>query len=153
MGSDTKLKRYQTALEKLAAEHGELSAELVVNAAKPKSSPLHDAFTWDQSKAAALYNLEEARHLIRTCYVIVHDEIEPERTVRVRKFEFAGGAYHTVDDVMRNESWRTEFMQRLARELSLLRQRYQNVAALQQYFGPIDAKLSEAEELAKKASA
>jgi hypothetical protein len=40
-------------LERLAAEHGELTEQLIVDAARSPDSLLHSLFEWDDAKAAA----------------------------------------------------------------------------------------------------
>jgi hypothetical protein len=60
----------RVALEELAARNnGRLTPEEVIAAAKPKSSPLHDHFTWDDKSAAHMQRLYEARELIRSVRV------------------------------------------------------------------------------------
>lgn len=44
---------------------GILTPEAVVEAAQPKTSPLHPHFEWDNKKAAHQYRLDQARELIR----------------------------------------------------------------------------------------
>jgi hypothetical protein len=59
-------------LKKIADKHGgKLVPADVVKAAENPKSPLHDAFTWDDGEAAALWRLEEARTLIREVRVQV----------------------------------------------------------------------------------
>lgn len=55
----------QAELDKLVKQYGDVTAERVLDSARPKNSPLHDEFTWDDSAAAEAYRLEEARRLIR----------------------------------------------------------------------------------------
>lgn len=57
------------ALRELEAKQGIIRPADVVNAAKPKNSPLHGFFTWDDKAAAAKYREQEARHLIACVYV------------------------------------------------------------------------------------
>lgn len=45
---------------------GTLTPDAVLAAAKAKSSPLHDLFTWDTNEAAMKWRLEEARTIIRS---------------------------------------------------------------------------------------
>lgn len=145
-----KVRKYQKALEKLADRNGgELSAEVVVSEARKSRSPLHDAFEWNDARAAEEFRLEQARRLIRTCFVVVRDEVEPDKSVRVRAFEHVDGSYRRIEDVMQNASWRKELMNRLAHEVSLLRARYQNISSLQSVYQPVDEKLAEAEERAE----
>ncbi len=63
-------------LERLSTKHDGLTPAKVVAAAKPKSSPLHRAFTWDDSEAARKLREQEARHLIRSVVVINPDRAQ-----------------------------------------------------------------------------
>jgi len=45
---------------------GRLVPELVIEDARPVTSPLHDAFTWDDTRAAHERRLDQARTLIRS---------------------------------------------------------------------------------------
>lgn len=60
---------------KLIAERdgGLLRPAAVVEAAKPVDSPLHNAFTWDDTKAANEYRLLQAQKLIRSFKVTIED--------------------------------------------------------------------------------
>lgn len=55
-------------LEKLARD-GRLTAEAVVADARKKTSPIHDVFEWDDSKAAHSYRVGQARQLIASVEV------------------------------------------------------------------------------------
>lgn len=54
-------------LKKLCGNKGGVSTAQVVEAARPKSAPLHSWFTWDNTRAADLYRQEEAGMLMRFC--------------------------------------------------------------------------------------
>lgn len=61
-------------LKRLQDIHGTLSAEIVLNAARPKKSILHPIFEWDESKAAEKYRLYQARLLLNNIKIrIVSD--------------------------------------------------------------------------------
>ena len=60
------IKRY---LEKQFPE-GVFTSKQVLELARPKNSPIHQYFDWDDSHAAELYRLEQARQLIQ-CVVSV----------------------------------------------------------------------------------
>lgn len=62
------------ALSALYKKNGVLTKELIVKAAKPKSSPLHGEFEWDDAVAADGYRK------IRAGYLITHIEITVQRT-------------------------------------------------------------------------
>lgn len=48
-----------------------LTAQRVVNAARPDDAPLHPLFEWDNAMAAEAYRLDQARMLIRSIDIIV----------------------------------------------------------------------------------
>jgi hypothetical protein len=56
-------------LTRIYNEHGALSAQVVVDAARPEDAPLHPAFEWDDSTAAEAYRREQARTLIKVVRV------------------------------------------------------------------------------------
>lgn len=67
-------------LARIRKERGGLKPEVVIEEARPKNSPLHTAFTWDDSKAAHEYRLWQARSLIRAVCVVPSDQ--PDLTPR-----------------------------------------------------------------------
>lgn len=102
---------------------GFVTPESVVKAATPKSSPLHDYFTWDDSEAARRYRLVEAQGLIRRYKITV--EVAPERTVRLRAFSaIPGTGYVSTPDGLAQQETRDVIFQQAVRELSALRRKY-----------------------------
>ena len=61
------------SLNAIEARDGAIKPAAVVAEARPKASPLHSLFTWDNSKAAELYRLDEARNIIRSVRIIRMD--------------------------------------------------------------------------------
>ena len=59
----------RAALKAVEKQDGTLTPTRVVEAAKPKSSPMHDSFEWDDSIAGQKFREEQARTLIRTVWV------------------------------------------------------------------------------------
>ena len=64
-------------LEQLRKANGVLTPNHVVDAARAKSSPLHDGFTWDDTLAAHSWRLSEARYLVRHITVVIEAGTEP----------------------------------------------------------------------------
>ncbi len=76
---------------------GRLTADLVVEDAKNRTSPLHPLFTWDRSKAAAAYWLAEAREVIASVRLVVTNETTTLRVpVYVRATDMVGQGYRSV---------------------------------------------------------
>ena len=61
--------------ENLAAQHplGICTPSALVDAARPKRSPLHDRYVWNDTEAGELYRLEQARAQLRTVRVVIDD--------------------------------------------------------------------------------
>ena len=58
-------KKIQEAIQELrAANDGVLSPRVVVDAARPRSSPLHNEFEWNNRRAARASQEEQARRLL-----------------------------------------------------------------------------------------
>lgn len=66
----------------LLAEKGCIGPGEVVRDAEPLDSPLHEYFTWDDTSAARLHRLEEARELIRSVAVVVVGRDDQRRISR-----------------------------------------------------------------------
>ena len=106
------------ALQEIADNNNGLLAPAdVVNAARPKNSPLHSSFQWDDSLAAEQYRLWQARMLIRVT-VRYLPGVESNEPVRVfvsltgdRKPENGeAGGYRTLVSVMTDEDLREQLL-------------------------------------------
>lgn len=53
---------------------GQISPRELVDLARPKNSPIHHYFDWDDQSAAEKYRLRQARQMIRCLVVIVDDQ-------------------------------------------------------------------------------
>ena len=65
--------------------HVPTSTELL-NAARAKSSPLHDHFTWSDSAAGEKYRLIEAQQMLRSVDLVAFLNREKSKRITVRKF-------------------------------------------------------------------
>lgn len=125
-------------LEKIRlANGGMLTEEAVIEAARPKRHPLHNRFTWDDTKAAKRWRIEEARRLI--VQVVVTIARPRNRTVSVRAYaslptdRAKGGGYRSIQDILSNRRQRTELLAAALSELEAFKKRYGKLAEL----GPI----------------
>ena len=73
----------QQVAQELYDKHGKLTPSLLVEAAKPKNSPAHDGFEWDDKKAGAEYRLWQGRGWCRRVELRPEPSAEPERPVSV----------------------------------------------------------------------
>jgi hypothetical protein len=123
------------ALRAIAAKHNNvLKPEDVVEAARPKTSPLHDRFTWDDNVAAEQYRLWEARQLIRTTiqYIEIGGEekrcrvfcsLTPDRTEE-------GGGYRETTAVLSNKKYRAQLLADAYAEMKFFAAKYDRLQEL-----------------------
>ena len=131
------------ALQEIEERDGVLRPEAVVQAAEPKTSVLHGFFEWDDSEAAELYRLHQARVLISIVVksVPVNDEV---RKVRVfvsltpdRNEE--GGGYRSVASVLSSAEMRKQLMEDALDELRVFEEKYRGLQELATVFLAIKA--------------
>ena len=67
----TTTKTADEALIELIRSRGSVTAEEVVRAARPKASPMHSRFEWDDALAGPLWRAEQARSWIRHLTVAI----------------------------------------------------------------------------------
>lgn len=108
-------------LERIQEAHGgTIRPEHVVEAAKPKSAPLHEAFCWDDKAAAAEYREQQARYLMRCiCIEVTRGDAEPmviRNLVNVEDGEL-GGVYVDIESAMQNEDWQAQIKRDAVRRL------------------------------------
>lgn len=102
-------------LERIRKENGgELKPADVIAAAKPKSSPFHDAFTWENEEAAIGYRLWQARQLIKSVSFVVqkgNERIHLPVFVNIPATEQTGQYYQATHvAVTREDEWRAALM-------------------------------------------
>lgn len=98
-------------LADLESSEGQLTAQGVVDAARPKDSPLHPAFEWDDQKAAESFRLVQARSMIKSIEVVVQapdaDAVTPKTVYfNVPQSGETEGGYKSRDVLATNvEEW------------------------------------------------
>jgi hypothetical protein len=115
---------------------GVIQPQAVVKAARNPKSPLHQLFTWDNSKAAEQWRLEEARRLLRT-YVIVenNDAAEPLRCfVSLSTDRKSGGGYRHIADVLNEKELYQRLLADSIEDLRAFQARYEKLKELRPVF-------------------
>ena len=83
MTNDTIKAGVQQVAQQIYEQTGSVKPSALVEAARPKTSPAHRGFTWDDKKAAHLRRLDEARNWIRVIVVKASEDEQAERLVHV----------------------------------------------------------------------
>jgi hypothetical protein len=125
-------------LKRIAKENGGLlKPEIVVREARPRSSPLHSRFTWNDTKAAQEYRLWQARQLIRVVVEVI-DGIKGSHEVFVSlTSDRKASGYRVMTDVLSNAQMRAMMLQDALDELEMFRDKYRRLKELATVFAAI----------------
>ena len=140
------------AMEKVRkANGGNLVPELLVDASRPVSAPLHKEFEWDNKVAGEQFRREQARYIIRSIEVVRAEA----PTVQSRAYEaivivkegIKGDkpeprrVYQTTEDILRDPVSRADLLTTALRDLASLRRKYAGLSELAMVFKAIDATI------------
>jgi hypothetical protein len=139
----TKIALIKSELDRLHNRRGSLTPQAVVEAAKKKDSPLHDHFTWDNSKAAQKFRLLEAAFLIRTVRVNVSYGEETHRAPAYLLPVRGESSYRQTQDVMGNAELSVAMLDLARAELGAFRKRFGTLHALAGLMSAIDKTLDD----------
>lgn len=118
-------------LEALRQEHGQLTAEIAVEDARPEDAPLHPAFEWDDAVAAENYRLVQAREVIRSVVVVRQDNADANP---IRAFVVIGDIgeqeYTSTYVALADPAMRQQVLSRALRELQQWERKYQELEEL-----------------------
>ena len=114
----------------LESEYGVCHPERLVEDARPSTSPLHDMFEWDNTRAAERYRVEQARGILQSIRVILEPDAKPVPAfVHVRLLE-SGNGYVGVARAMSDQDMRAQVLGDALRQLDALQHRYDTLAEL-----------------------
>lgn len=119
-------------LEKLAERaQGQLTTGAVVEAAKPKRSPLHGGFEWDDSLAAAEHRSYQARKMVNSLRIVIVGEEAQEPQRLFLNVRYSGGhAYSTVDHILSDEELYQSVLDDAVGALKAWQKRYKEIKEL-----------------------
>ena len=120
-------------LEKIAEKTPQ---NIVDYAQKHPRSELHKCFTWDDTKAANEWRKYEARQVVR---LLVFKDDEKDEPTKIRVLQKASTAYEPVKQIIRDEDEYKKLLERAKAELQSFKERYKNIAELEEVLEAIDA--------------
>jgi hypothetical protein len=135
-----------TELKRLTMAHGgTLRPGTVVEAARDPQSPLHSAFDWEDSSAAAKYRLWQARQLINV--VVTYEKVGDGNEVAHRVFvsltpdrysEDAVG-YRLLTGVMGDEAQRRQLLADAKEDMRRFQAKYKTLTELAAVFAAMES--------------
>jgi hypothetical protein len=128
-------------LKKIAAECGGiLQPETVVAKARPKSSPLHSRFEWDDSVAGHQYRIWQARKLISVSVEMIQGSDDPSDVFvsLTTDRENDRGGYRIMTQVLSDDEMRTQMLADALAELECFREKYRRLKELAGVFDSIE---------------
>lgn len=135
------------SLERLREDRGgRLTPDDVVISARPRRSPLHDAFEWDDSVAAKAHRLNQARYLLRSVEVVIRSDGYSGPRRQSRAFVVVSGngdgdrSYTSVEVAMSSKPLRQQVLAQAWKELEEWRKRYEDYEELAHIFAAIDSE-------------
>jgi hypothetical protein len=128
-------------LEKIRTFHnGRLNPAKVVDVARPKDAPLHPCFEWSDRKAAEMFRIEQAKHIIRSIDVVINEPEEATRETRafVSVVRDDDRSYTSIGHAMSDEELRAQVLADAMAALVAWRKRYAELDELADIFAVID---------------
>lgn len=127
-------KKIAAELRAIAAAHGGMiKPEYVVKAATPKTSPLHGCFDWNDTEAARLWRLEQARGLIQVTVELIGppDNQEPSRVfVSLSSDRGAKRGYRLACDVLSDRDMSRQLLEDAKADMESFTKRYARLREL-----------------------
>lgn len=112
-------------VERIKKEHGRATPPLVVKWARPKNSPIHKLFEWDDRKAAERWRIDQAGEYLRKIVVTVEEDTGP---TQVRLYysvtDSKGPNYRSMDEVTGNKDYLRQVLADARNDLLIFDARY-----------------------------
>ena len=126
-------------IRNLADDDGLIKPERVVEAARPKTSPIHDQFEWNNTEAAEKYRLLQASELIRVSVEIIdcggnRDPVVVRAFTSLTTERGESGGYRATVQVLSNKQMREQMLADAIAELQAFERRYAILKELAEVF-------------------
>jgi len=113
-------------LQELRDKNNGLTASIIIEEAKHKTSVLHGAFDWNDTSAAHQWRLHSARHLMRSVEIVSTKEEGDTRSLPAFVFVKTddGPRYETLAVVQSDDELRRQVIERAEKEFDQWAKRY-----------------------------
>lgn len=138
------------ALERVRERVGDTcTAKDVLDEARPKNSPIHEMFEWDNATAGERWREEQARGYMRAL-IVVMPTADGDRPVPAFISTGRGEGYTTTSTVLTNDVMRRALLKRALGEAQAWRRRYETLRELSGVFSALDVVLDAVPETSER---
>lgn len=125
-------------LRSLVSRKGILKPEDVVEKARDPKSAMHDSFVWDDTRAAELYRIEQARGLLQiTVEMLSENSDHPTRVFVSLSNDRTRGGYRSMVEVLSDKELRARLLRDALDEMQRFEQRYHDLKELAAVFAAV----------------
>lgn len=122
--------------------NGRLEPRFVVEASRPREAPLHNAFEWNDKKAADAWRQNQASYMIRHVDVVVEEGDKPPTPIRafvsVKRDE--DRSYTSIQHALSEDELRQQLVAQAWSDLEAWRKRYAELVEFAKVFALIEAR-------------
>lgn len=132
-----KEERILVELALIEKRHGILKPEDVVSFAENPQTALHGKFNWDDTEAAALYRIYQARQLIRVVVTITAYSPIPQRvyvSLTTDRYDDDGGGYRPIVRILSDKDLREQLLADAINEMEIFKSKYHGLKELARVF-------------------
>lgn len=141
------------AVVDIYTKHGMLTPDILIKAARSKSSPLHSEFTWDANQALQEVQRSQALYLIRVISLEI-TEVNTDDTYRGREFVLnpvsGSGEYISIRTALSDTEMRQQMIEQLLDRLDNLKR---ELKAFEEFSEVVEAITSVAKSKRKSKTA
>ena len=132
--------RILTELALIERENGILKAEDVVTFAEDPKTALHGQFCWDDTEAASLWRLHQARNLIRVVVSLTEYSPDLQRVYvsLTTDQDNDGGGYRPLIKVLSDDTMREQLLADAINEMQVFKSKYHGLKELAKVFEEMD---------------
>jgi len=107
-----------------------------VEFAKSPTTALHSVFTWDDTKAAEAYRLQQARQILRVVVEVLpgDDPLKYRATVSLKEDRYNGMGYRIMADVLTDARLREIMLMEARADMAIFMDKYESLKELAAVF-------------------
>jgi hypothetical protein len=129
-------------MDRLHRKYGDVTAEMLLDAARPTTSPIHGLFEWDDQAAAERHRLSLAGALIRAVRVVIQPTSGKGKAINARAYVSVtrdGGerSYQPLAAVLSRPEWKRQMLEEALAALEALQKKFSDLEVLDELWSAL----------------